>query len=103
MPSTKGESSLFISGDHLPERAIANLTEKGIFSSERLEELADLRPNIFKYDLVLVDAGGGMIHGDPQDYFDNPNLVNYLHTGKPIGGVPKKHKQVAQGHCFRIH
>ena len=103
VPSTKGESSLFISGDHLPERAIANLKEKGVFSPERLEELAELRPNIFKYDLVLVDAGGGMIHGDPQDYFDNPNLVNYMHTGKPIEGVPKKHKQVAQGHCFRIH
>ncbi|MDX2470538.1 MAG: MBL fold metallo-hydrolase [SAR324 cluster bacterium] len=103
VPSTKGESSLFISGDHLPERAIANLKEKGIFTPERLAELAELRPDIYKYNLVLVDAGGGMIHGDAQDYFSNPNLVNYMHTGKPIEGVPQKHKQVGQGHCFRIH
>jgi len=103
VPHAKGEKNLFISGDHLPQRMIQTLKEAGVLSQARLAELDELNPAKATYDLVLVDAGSGIIHGDPADYFANPNPVNYMHTGKAVEGQPSHHFQAKQGHRFVLY
>ncbi|PCI25314.1 MAG: hypothetical protein COB67_10765 [SAR324 cluster bacterium] len=103
VPNSEGESRLFISGDHLAQRVIQQLAKAGVYSPERLQELETRLPPTEKYNLILVDSGAGMIHGDPTDYFKNPNQVLYMHTGKPIQNIPEHHGILKSGQCYLIH
>ncbi len=103
VPTKAGEKRLYISGDHLPKRMINTLKEAKVLGEARIREVQAYDPAREKYDLVLVDSGSGMIHGDPQDQFDNPNPVNYMHRGKQLKDLPPHHKQVKAGHRFQLH
>ncbi|MCP4296634.1 MAG: MBL fold metallo-hydrolase [Proteobacteria bacterium] len=97
VPNKKGESKLFISGDTLSKRMINQLEEEGVLEGKRLNELLENFKDTVDYDLVLVDSGAGIIHGDPSDYFANSNRVMHMHTGKQIEGLPKHHGILKSG------
>lgn len=70
---------LHISGDHLSNETLGAMhTNKGI-SDRRMEQMGNLLNG--DETLVLMDAGGGAIHGDYRDYLDYPGRVAYMHTG----------------------
>jgi len=101
--SKEGVKRLYITGDTLPQRMVDVLKEGNALSPNRLKEIDELNPAKDNYDLIMVDAGSGIIHGDPADFHDNPNHVNYMHTGKNVGEVPKHHSQEKPGHLFELH
>lgn len=103
VPGKTKESKLFISGDTLSRQMINKLADAGVYSPERLEELETILPDEASYDLVIVDSGGGMIHGDPKDYYNNPHRVLHMHTGKKIQDLPENHAMIHAGQHIIIH
>ncbi|MDH5561425.1 MAG: hypothetical protein OEY59_11305 [Deltaproteobacteria bacterium] len=103
VPNKDEISRLYITGDTLSKRMIKQLADADVFSKPRLEEVNNFLPTNVKYDIVFTDSGGGIIHGDPQDYFDNPNPVKHMHTGNPVGELPDHHQQAKPGQRFVIH
>ena len=93
----------FISGDNLPKRMVAQLDRSNVFSSSRKKEIDSALPIQSDFDLALVDVGGGMIHGDPEDYFEHKTQVFYTHTGKRLEGLPDHHHQLSSGQRITIH
>lgn len=103
--SVKGSQTtknIFISGDHLAKRMIHTLAEKHVFSRERLEEINTFLPFDSSYDAVFVDVGAGIIHGDPEDYFNVKSPVFYMHTGKKLENIPSHHRQLKSGQKITI-
>ena len=47
--------------------------------------------------LVLMDAGGGAIHGDFHDYLDFQGRVAYMHTGLISEDLPAEQQLVKSG------
>ena len=100
VPGKKKDSKIFISGDNLPKRMTNTLIENNILSKSRIKEIEETHNSLKDFDLVFVDAGGGIIHGDPEDYYDVGCKVEYMHTGKDLTGLPDNHEKVAQGSKF---
>ncbi|MFW5800260.1 MAG: cyclic nucleotide-binding domain-containing protein, partial [Spirochaetota bacterium] len=82
------DKTLFISGDTLSPKKINEFLDKGIIEKERAEYLINkLNGN---YTRALIDGGGGLIHGDPDEFKPrrglhivhvNPNMLkNTLHN-----------------------
>ncbi|OGG95321.1 MAG: hypothetical protein A2508_06360 [Candidatus Lambdaproteobacteria bacterium RIFOXYD12_FULL_49_8] len=91
---TKG---LYISGDQLSKANVAKLVASKVINKPRAQEIeAFLTPDDL-YDAILVDSGGGLIHGDPADYAAQPSPVYYLHTGKKLKEIPKHHHNCLPG------
>jgi Beta-lactamase superfamily domain len=70
---------LHISGDHLARAALDTMYKAKGVSKERYEEVTSLLNG--EETLVLIDAGGGAIHGDYHDYLGYAGRVAYMHTG----------------------
>ena len=103
VPYDGGISKLFISGDTLPKRMINQLDQSNVFSTERKKEIDSILPDDSDFTLALVDAGRGIIHGDPEDYFEKKTKVFYMHTGKPITNIPHHHHLLSSGERIIIH
>lgn len=88
---------VFISGDSLPIRKIEELKKEGVIDQQRLDGMGVGHEGLSRFERVFVDAGGGMIHGDPEDYFDVKSQVEYMHTGRELHGLPADHEKVHQG------
>ncbi len=99
----KDASSLFFSGDTLSKRMIETLNESGVYSKSRYEELTGSLPAEPCPNFSFVDAGSGSIHGDPEDYSDNPCNIIYMHTGKKLQNLPSNHTLLQAGQFFVIH
>ncbi len=100
----KNETSrLFLSGDTLSKRMLVQLKEMGVFSKDRLHEVENFLPENPCYNISFVDAGSGSIHGDPEDYLNNPCKIVYMHTGKKIANLPSQHVLLKAGQRFVIH
>ena len=99
----KETSSVFLSGDTLSKRMIESLNSAGVYSKTRYNELMHTLPDDTCHDISFVDAGSGSIHGDPEDYFDNPCDVVYMHTGKKLSDLPDNHMLLKAGQHFVIH
>lgn len=101
---TDGEySRFFLSGDHLSQKAIANMIKEGVLAPWRKKEFDAIPAELSKYDLIFIDAGGGLIHGDPSDYYKVKNTIHFMHTGGPIKNLPKQHKLLTSGKRFILH
>jgi CRP-like cAMP-binding protein len=58
--------SLFISGDTLSPEKIKNFTNDGVISQKRANYIKDKLSG--DYSRALIDGGGGVIHGDPDEF-----------------------------------
>ncbi|MBU2512818.1 MBL fold metallo-hydrolase [bacterium] len=96
-------SSVFLSGDTLSRRMLDTLNKSGVYSKARYAELIDSLPENPCHDISFVDAGSGAIHGDPEDYMDNPCKIVYMHTGKKLANIPSNHLLLKAGQYFVIH
>jgi hypothetical protein len=96
-------SNLFLSGDTLSKRMVETLNESGVYSKTRYEELCHSLPANPCPNYSFVDAGSGSIHGDPEDYIDNPCNIVYMHTGKKLKDLPSNHTLLQAGQHFVIH
>jgi CRP-like cAMP-binding protein len=74
------EHAVLIVGDNDAREHIRAAAAAGAIPPARLAELEALYS--WKGDLVIADAGAGMIHGQTADFADNPSArVVYVHTG----------------------
>jgi hypothetical protein len=91
---------LHISGDQLSMAALKAMHEKGGLSNARFAEMQGL----LKGDetLVLMDAGGGIIHGDYRDYLDRNTRVAYMHTGIIPEELPAGKELVKSGQVLDV-
>ncbi|MGC4117187.1 MAG: cyclic nucleotide-binding domain-containing protein [Myxococcales bacterium] len=72
---------VLLTGDNNSRPAIQKAAEAGVLSPERKAELDELYAR--QCDLVVSDAGGGLIHGVTADFEDNSSTnIVYVHTGK---------------------
>lgn len=102
VPSGDNTYRMFISGDTLSRRMVEKLKETGVYSKTRYRELLELTPENPCFDLSFVDAGSGSIHGDPDDYFESPCRIIYMHTGKQLTNIPGNHILLRAGQRFVV-
>lgn len=101
IPNESGQDyRIFISGDHLPMRALARIENAGLFGKERLQEINNFINKNESYDLIFVDSGGGQIHGDAKDYKDSSFPIFHMHTSGPLPKLPKSQKLLKSGEFF---
>jgi hypothetical protein len=91
---------LHLSGDHLSLEALNKLHEQGGISQRRFDFIGGLLQG--NETLVLVDAGGGAIHGDFRDYLKLPGRVAFMHTGLIQEQLPKGKELVASGQLLDV-
>lgn len=71
--------SILISGDHAPFELMENMQKEGVLPKDRFQESTHLVKG--HEDLILIDVGGGTIHGDYKDYMDLDVKIHFMHTG----------------------
>lgn len=92
---------VLITGDNNSRPAIEKAAAAGVIDATRLAQLRELfeRP----CDLVVADAGGGLIHGMTADYEANPSTnIIYVHTGKLPDDQVHRFTLAAPGHRYTI-
>jgi hypothetical protein len=91
---------LHLSGDHLSNDALGKMKEGGGVSQRRF----DFVKGLVKGDetLVLMDAGGGVIHGDFRDYLTHPGRVAYMHTGLIQDQLPTGKELITSGEVLEV-
>ena len=91
---------LYISGDHLSNAALEAMRQGKGVSRQRF----DACMNRLRGDetFVLVDAGGGAIHGDFHDFLQAPGHVGFMHTGLIGEDLPKGKELVKSGQVVDI-
>ena len=52
--------------------------------------------------LILMDVGGGAIHGDYRDYLDYGGRIAYMHTGLIQEELPKNKHLVESGEVLNV-
>ena len=91
---------LHISGDHLANEALdAMLKGKGI-SKARHGYVNGLLTG--EETLVLIDAGGGAIHGDFRDYAAYQGHVGFMHTGLIQDELPSNQELIKSGQVLDV-
>jgi hypothetical protein len=86
---------LHISGDHLSKAALDGMVKAEGISRQRFDRVNGLLTG--EETLVLMDAGGGAIHGDFHDYLDFQGRVAYMHTGLISEDLPAEQQLVKSG------
>ncbi len=76
--SGNDDSTLHLSGDHLSHASLDKIYQSGSLSEARYQMFKNF-PN-GKEQLVIVDVGGGLIHGDFRDHLKLPTPVAFMHT-----------------------
>ena len=91
---------LHISGDHLSNEALNTMIKSGGISKRRHEQVTGLLNG--EETLVLMDVGGGAIHGDYRDYLDYEGRVAYMHTGLIQQQLPPGKHLVSSGEVLDV-
>jgi hypothetical protein len=91
---------LHLSGDHLSANALDVMKRDGGITQRRYDEVNGLLTG--EETLVLVDAGGGMIHGDYHDYLDFNGRLGFMHTGLISEELPKGKQLVTSGQVLNV-
>ncbi|MGI5864652.1 MAG: cyclic nucleotide-binding domain-containing protein [Myxococcales bacterium] len=92
---------VLVIGDNNSKAGIERAFAAGVLSEQRRRELLELyeRP----CDLVIADAGGGLIHGATADFDENPSTnVVYVHTGRLPEAEAHRFTLAAPGHRYTI-
>jgi len=92
---------VLLTGDNHSRAGIEKAAAAGVLDAARAAELLSLYGK--SYDLVVSDAGGGMIHGVAADFDANPSTnVVYVHTGKLPEAEAHRFTLAAPGHRYTI-
>lgn len=91
---------LHISGDHLAQEALDAMYKNEGISKARYERMGRLLTG--EETLVLVDAGGGAIHGDYRDYLDVGGRIGFMHTGLIQAELPPTQELVKSGQVLDV-
>ncbi len=90
-----------IVGDNDARAHIQKAATNGIVSTERLDQLLALYG--WQGDLVVADAGGGLIHGAAPDFASNQSAhVVFVHTGALPDNERHLHTLAESGHRYTI-
>jgi hypothetical protein len=93
-------SRLTISGDHLSKAALESMRQGQGIAPRRFEQIGNLIKG--NEELLLIDAGGGAIHGDYRDYLDSPMRIAFMHTGLIQEPLPANMKLVESGEILDV-
>jgi hypothetical protein len=91
---------LHISGDHLARAALDTMHKAKGVSQARFDEVTGLLTG--EETLVMIDAGGGAIHGDYHDYLGYSGRIAYMHTGLIQEELPPGHQLVKSGQVLDV-
>jgi len=91
---------LHISGDHLSNAALDAMNEAKGIAPKRYEEVTGLLTG--EETLVLMDAGGGAIHGDYRDYLSFDTRIGFMHTGLIQDELPEQMELVESGQVLEV-
>lgn len=91
---------LHISGDQLSNEALEGMKKNRGISKRRYDQITNLLDG--NESLILMDAGGGAIHGDYRDYLDYNGRVAYMHTGLIQEELPEGKHLVSSGEVLDI-
>lgn len=91
---------LHISGDHLANSLLENMHKAKGISERRYKQMRNLLTG--EETLVLVDAGGGAIHGDFRDFLDFKGRVAFMHTGLIQEKLPAGKELVTSGQVLNV-
>ncbi|MCZ6531350.1 MAG: MBL fold metallo-hydrolase [SAR324 cluster bacterium] len=91
---------LHISGDQLSKDSMATMLKDGGISKARYDYVENMLNG--KESLVIMDVGGGAIHGDYRDYLDYDGRIGYMHTGLIQDKLPKGKHLVASGEVLNV-
>lgn len=91
---------LHISGDHLARAALDAMRKAKGVSKQRYDHVTSLLTG--EETLVLIDAGGGAIHGDYHDYLDTPGRIAYMHTGLIQEELPPGQQLLTSGQVLDV-
>jgi len=91
---------LHLSGDHLCREALAKMKNEGGVSQHRFDQVNGLING--RETLVLMDAGGGAIHGDYRDYVNLPGRIGFMHTGLIQEPLPKGKELISSGEVLDV-
>jgi CRP-like cAMP-binding protein/glyoxylase-like metal-dependent hydrolase (beta-lactamase superfamily II) len=96
-----GTRSVLMVGDHNARANVEKAARDGVLSPARVQELAELYAS--RNDLLIADAGAGLIHGMPADFRDNPSTnVVYVHTGSLKEEERHLYSLAEPGHRYTI-
>lgn len=91
---------LHISGDHLANEVLDEMAEAGGMTKGRREFFRGILTG--EETLVLMDAGGGAIHGDYREYLDYPGRMAFMHTGLIQEKLPKGKELLRSGQVLNV-
>jgi hypothetical protein len=91
---------LHLSGDHVSKEVLTRMMESGGISPRRHRFVTGLIDG--KETLVLMDAGGGAIHGDYRDHVNLPGRVAFMHTGLIQESLPTGKLLVSSGQVLDV-
>ena len=92
--------SRHISGDHLSRRILESMQLAGGISDRRFAFIQSLLQG--DETLVLMDAGGGLIHGEHQDYADSSLKIAFMHTPAIKDALPERQFLVKSGQQLNV-
>ncbi|MBN2362003.1 MAG: cyclic nucleotide-binding domain-containing protein [Deltaproteobacteria bacterium] len=93
--------SALIVGDNNSRANIDRARQQGVIAPARHEELTRLYG--WRGDLVVADAGAGLIHGVAADFKDNPSRnVVYVHTTTLKGEEQHRYTLAEPGHRYPL-
>ena len=96
-----GKSALLhISGDHLSDATLKSMLANGGLSQKRYDEVSNILTGTESY--VLVDVGGGLIHGDFHDHLHRGQRIGFMHTGLIQEDLPQGMELVSSGQVIDI-
>ena len=99
--SVHGKSGLLhISGDQLSNASLEEMKSGNGISHRRFEQHS--KPLKGDESLVLMDAGGGAIHGDYRDYLDSKVRFGFMHTGLIQEELPPNMELVKSGQVLDV-
>jgi hypothetical protein len=91
---------LHLSGDHLSQESLTKMKEGGGIAQRRFDFVNGLVTG--KETLVMMDAGGGAIHGDYRDYVKLPGRVAFMHTGLIQDPLPHGKELITSGEVLDL-
>ena len=91
---------LHISGDHLANAALETMHKAKGISKSRYDKVTNLLTG--EETLVLIDAGGGAIHGDYHDHLGMPGRIAYMHTGLIQEELPPGQQLIKSGQVLDV-
>ncbi len=96
----KQKKTILISSDHAAFWMMRDMKKDGILPAKRFKASTQLIQG--HEDLILIDAGGGTIHGNYEDYMDHEIMIYFMHTGE-LPELPTSKSLVKHANIFDLN